>query len=488
MKHTAYLRLTPIALVLWLSACTTVGTDFQTPSNPLETLTLSQNSSSPDLLATLKLSEQDLPERWWTVFNDPVLNQLQEQLLTDAPDLRTAALRFAQARAKQGITSAQSGIQANANAQAERVKISENGSETRMMSALGNDALTEVISEPYSLYQAGFDATWELDLWGRVRRLNETAAASSEIAAWVVKDVHLSLSAELAKAYFTLRQSQDSEQYTAQAIDLSQNQIKLLQSQYRNGLIAQDSVLTAQTQLRDLQAALAQNQAQTAQLKNQIALLLGKDVSSLQNLLGSANTQKATLPPLNVGIPSQIVRRRADIRAAEATLHAATAQIGVAVADLYPRITLSASAGLQSVGLGNLTDWGSHSWQVGPVLRLPIFNRAGLHATVELRELEQQEAAIAYQKTVLSAWQEVDNTLTAYAAEQQQQRQLIGRQGEQQQALKHAEARYKNGLSNYLPVLQAKQALLQTQSDLTVSTARLRTHLISLYKAVGGGV
>lgn len=183
---------------------------------------------------------------------------------------------------------------------------------------------------------------------------------------------------------------------------------------------------------------------------------MNAEPGSLNQRLAAPAADSAALPGLTLGIPSEILRRRADIRAAEAKLHAATANIGVAVADLYPRITLSAGAGLQSVSGGNFTDWGARNWQIGPVLSLPVFNRASLRTTVELRKLEQQEAAIAYQKTVLSAWRELDDALAGYASEQQQNRQLKARYAQQQQALRHAQARARNGLTNQLPVLQAE--------------------------------
>lgn len=478
-------RLNIVCTALLLGACA-VGPDFKAPN--AATAVPTQGSSAPALTRTLNISNQSLPEKWWTVFGDGTLNGLQEQLLSGSPDLQTAALRFAQSRARQGITAAQSGPQVEANAQAGRRRVSEYGSETRMINAIGNESLTKLVSEPYSLYQAGFDASWELDLWGRVRRLNEAAAADSAAAAATVRDVHLTLSAELAKAYFQLRQVQQQQKQTAAQIRLAKSQTGLLQSQYRNGLIDQDKVLSAQNRLADWRAALPQLQAQEGSLINQIGILVNAEPGSLNQRLAAPAADKAALPGLTLGIPSEILRRRADIRAAEAKLHAATANIGVAVADLYPRITLSAGAGLQSVSGGNFTDWGARNWQIGPVLSLPVFNRASLRTTVELRKLEQQEAAIAYQKTVLSAWREVDDALAGYASEQQQNRQLKARHAQQQQALRHAQARARNGLTNQLPVLQAEQTLLQTESDLTASTARLRTGLVSLYKAAGGGV
>lgn len=487
MKPTTRIALLNIiCTTLLLSACA-AGPDFKAPTAAAPT-EFAQGSGAPVLTRTLAISSQSLPEKWWAVFDDQTLNELQEQLLSGSTDLQTAALRFAQSRARQGIAAAQSGPQVEAGAQTSRRRVSEYGSETRMINALGNESLSKLVSEPYSFYQAGFDASWELDLWGRVRRLNEAAAADSAAAAAAVRDVHLTLSAELAKAYFQLRQVQQQQKQAAGQIRLAESQTGLLQSQYRNGLIDQDKVLSVQNRLADLRAALPQLQAQEGSLINQIGILVNAEPGSLNQRLAAPAADNAVLPGITLGIPSEILRRRADIRAAEAKLHAATANIGVAVADLYPRITLSANGGLQSVSGGKFTDWGSRNWQIGPVLSLPVFNRASLHTTVELRKLEQQEAAVAYQKTVLSAWREVDDALAGYASEQQQNRRLKERHAQQQQVLRHAQARARNGLTNQLPVLQAEQILRQTESELTASTARLRTGLVSLYKAAGGGV
>jgi outer membrane protein TolC len=179
------------------------------------------------------------------------------------------------------------------------------------------------------------------------------------------------------------------------------------------------------------------------------------------------------------------MRQRPDVQAAEARLHAATARIGVAVADLYPRITLGLSLGVETLDAGKFGDWGSRQWSLGPSLQLPIFDNGRRRATVELRKLEEQEAAIDFQKTVLQAWHELDDALTAYAAERQRGQALAAKEASARATLELAATRARRGLSDQLPVLQAQRALLQVQRELAASDSTLALRLLGICKASG---
>ncbi|MFJ0747588.1 TolC family protein, partial [Bordetella bronchiseptica] len=193
------------------------------------------------------------------------------------------------------------------------------------------------------------------------------------------------------------------------------------------------------------------------------------------------------LPDYALGLPSELARRRPDIRAAEARLHQATARIGLAQADLYPSIRLGARFGYESYESGKFGDWGSRTWSIGPSLDLPIFDSGRRRSVVTLRELQQQEAAVAYQQTVLRAWHEVDDALSGYRAEQLQYARLREKAESAAQARAWAQARYLGGLTDYLAVLDAQREDLQARRDLTASDGRLRTRLVVLYKALAGG-
>jgi len=188
-----------------------------------------------------------------------------------------------------------------------------------------------------------------------------------------------------------------------------------------------------------------------------------------------------------VGLPSELARRRPDIRQAEAQLHAATADIGVAVADFYPSVKLSGSLGLQSLQPWQMFNIDARNYAVGPGVTIPIFRGGELRATLELRKAQQQEAAINYQKTVLSAWHDVDNALTAYQTEQARRDQLTQAVAQNQRALGLAQSRYQEGVADFLQVLTAQQNLLSTQQQLALATTNVSANLVALYKALGGG-
>jgi NodT family efflux transporter outer membrane factor (OMF) lipoprotein len=478
------------ALVL-LAGCAGVGPDFKAPA-PL--VTAQRPSSAPDLLAGLPASDQVLPQRWWTVFGDATLDALQDELLAGSLDVQTAALRFAQSRLQQAVVASQAAPHLDAKAQATRQRQSEHSAETRLVGALAGanrEALIEMLSTPFPLYQAGFDASWELDLWGRVRRSIESADAGVDSAAALLAQTRLALGSELARAYFQLRQAQRQGALLEQQGAHARDALSLLQGQAAHGLIAEDEVLAQRGRLAEVQALQPPLRAREAALLNQIALLTGQLPGALGERLKppswSDDDAPPKLPDLALGVPSELARRRPDLRAAEAQLHAATADIGVAVADLYPRIALGASVGLQSMAAGHFGEWGSRTWQLGPVLSLPVFDQGRRRATVELRRLQQQQAAVAYQQAVLKAWQEIDDALADYAAERRRHAELRERLGVRQQAWELARSRSAHGLSSALPALQAQQAWLQARTDVAESEARLRTALVAVCKAVGGG-
>jgi NodT family efflux transporter outer membrane factor (OMF) lipoprotein len=224
-----------------------------------------------------------------------------------------------------------------------------------------------------------------------------------------------------------------------------------------------------------------------AQLRNALAFMLGRDPGALQDELAdtSSRPQIPVLP--GTGVPSELARRRPDIRRAEAQLHAATAEIGVAVADLYPRISLTGSFIHQSLESSDFADWGARQWAIGPSLSLPIFQGGRLRSVVELRKLQQQEAAVNYQRTVLAAWHEIENSLDAYHAEKQRNEELANVLSASRDAYDIAHVRYEHGLTNYLADLDAHRTLLQAQRAYSDSTTQLAVRFVALCKALGGG-
>ncbi len=482
-------RCAPCLAALMLAGGCAVGPEFKAPAAEAPADFSAWHGGSAELLDAQARDAAGTPIGW-SAFADPVLDALMAKALDANHDLQTAALRFAQSRVQRQQAEARRGPQLNASAAVARQRQSEFGSGTRLIDALNpsnREQLIGALSEPHKLYQAGFDASWELDLWGRVRRAIEAADADVAASQAMLAQVQLAVQSELARNYFELRTAQRQLRIARADIAASEETLTLVRARADGGLTTDLDVRRQAAQTADLRARLPQLLAQEAQAINQITVLLGERPGALQaQLAAPADGPASALPDLSPGLPSEVALRRPDIRRAQAQLHAATANIGVAMADLYPRITLGANFGFESVGSRNFGEWGSRQWSVGPSLQLPIFDGGRRRSTVTLRELQQQEAAVAYQQTVLKAWHEIDDALSAYAAERQRQLQLADKERQSRDAWELARVRYEHGLTDFLVQLDAQRTLLQAQRDQVDSGGRLAMDLVMLTKALGG--
>ena len=353
----------------------------------------------------------------------------------------------------------------------------------------GTQSLTSPtrLREPYDLFQYGFDATWELDFWGHVRRGVEQSAAQLTATEESGRDVMVTAEAELARAYVRLRGVQRKLQITRQNLESSRQSLQLTQARAAGGLTTDLDVANAAAQVATIQAEIPGLEQQQSEFGNALGLLLGEAPQALTVELAAPRAVPPVPPRVPVGVPSELARRRPDIRRAEAVLHAATAGIGVATADFYPRITLGGNGMIQGLQVANLGQWAALAYSIGPTVSLPIFDGGRRTRTLELREAQQQEAAILYQRTVLGALHEVDNALTAYGAEQRRRAQLEIAVQQNRRALALARDRYAQGVTDFLQVLTAQRALLAAEQDLTDSTTTVSTNMVALYKALGGG-
>lgn len=482
------MRIALIALLpaLGLAACA-VGPDYEAP-----TPALPQDWQYPQLRG-----QSPLPTPWWQAFGDPALDALEAQADAASPDLETAALRFAQSRAQRRIVAAQRGPQLNAGADASRQRESEHGASVRLIDVLAppasRDTLVQALSEPFDLYQAGFDASWEPDLWGRVRRSIEAANADVAAAEAAFDGVRLGIQAETARNYFELRGLQRQIELARADLAAAEEYQGLLKARADGGAASDLDATRQRVRLVELRARLPALLAEETQVESRLALLLGEPPGALRAELATSATTAAPvrevtaeLPDLAAGLPSELARRRPDIRAAEARLHAATAGVGIAVAALYPQITLGGHFGYEAVRSGDLGDWGSRRWTVGASLDLPIFDRGRRRGVVTLRRLQQQEAAVAYQRTVLAAWHEIDTALAAYVAQRDRHRALAEREAAASDACSLAHVRYENGLTSFLDDLDAQRVMLAARREYADSGVALANGLVVLYKALGG--
>ena len=440
---------------------------------------------------------------WWTSFNDPELVKLEDRVATTNLDLKVASIRLAESRASRNITAAEQFPTLEGNTSLTREQASANGvlSETGVIATSASAAsgangtgsgvaaapVGSQASAPFNVWQAGFDSSWELDLWGRVRRSVEAANASVQSQADARRDLLVSTMAEVARDYIQLRGTQTVHTITLDNLSAAKDIERVTRERMANGLATELDVAEASAQVATENALLPQIEQQQAETINRLSFLLGQTPGALRAELQVAAPVPPTPPVVPVGLPSELAQRRPDIREAEANLHRATAEIGVAKADFYPSITLSGSASLQALQYEQLGNWSSHQFAIGPSLTLPIFEGGRLKATLNLRKEQQQEAAVTYQRVVLSAWHEIDNALTAYSAEQQRRDQLEASVADNQKALALAQAQYKGGLGSFLQVLTAERSLLSAQQDLSENITEISTNLVSLYKALGGG-
>jgi NodT family efflux transporter outer membrane factor (OMF) lipoprotein len=479
--------------ILALGGCT-VGPNFQAPSwaSPNSWFAGPREKVSPEPSEPVATA---VDPNWWTLFHDPELTALERHVAAENLEVRVATSRLAESRAQLGMARASEFPALNANASYARQKASNIGEFASAPDALGaNGASGNYVGGfhganlgAFDVYQAGFDASWELDLWGGVQRSVESATASVVAAAEARRGALLSSMAEVARDYIGLRGVQTQLHIARDNVHTAEQSLQLTQQRAAGGVTTDLDVANASAQLRSTMAEIPRLEQQEAAEINALSFLLGQPPNALRGELAEAKPVPPVPPRVPVGFPSELARRRPDVAQAEAQLHAATATVGVAVAAFYPSVTLSGSIGLQSLQPWRFFNLNARQYAVGPGITIPIFEGGQLKSTLHLREAQQEEAAVFYQKTVLQAWHDVDNALTAYQTEQARRDQLVLAVAQNQRALDLAQSRYQEGVSDFLTVLVAETSLLSSQQQLADSTTTVSANLVALYKALGGG-
>ncbi len=499
-----------------MSACA-VGPDWKKPSpwSPASWLGIGAGKQAAEARAEASLPvPEPVDPNWWTLLHDPELTSLEQRVAAANLNVRLSTIRLAESRSQRRITGADQFPTLQGDGSYTRERVSQKGVVGLFGGSSGSSGTSTTFGSmgssanglqgrsggiptsaggggksipPFNLWQYGFDASWELDLWGRVRREVESADASVEASADARRNSLLSVVAEVARDYLQLRGVQAELAIDRDNIRTAQQTLDLTTSRYRAGLVNEQDVANAAAQLETTKSQVPQLEQQQDSGINALSFLLGETPQALRAEL----ITPAPVPPVPlrvpVGVPSELARRRPDIRQAEAQLHAATADIGVAVADFYPKVTLDGSIGLQALQFKDLGNWAARQYGLGPTISLPIFEGGRLRATLELRRVEQQEAALNYQQTVLQAWHDVDNALTAYADEQRRHDSLDASVRENRRALRLATDRYRQGLVDFLTVLDAERSVLQSELQLADSTTTVSQNMVQLYKALGGG-
>jgi NodT family efflux transporter outer membrane factor (OMF) lipoprotein len=351
-------------------------------------------------------------------------------------------------------------------------------------SPLGQGGLPGVTTD---VYQVGFDASWEVDVFGGTRRSVEAAADDASAAVEDNRDVLISLAAEVARNYVELRGYQRQAQIAQENLVLQNDTLDLTRSRYKNGFVTELDVARQAAEVATTAAEIPPLEYQAHQSMHSLAILLGEDPGALEAELTTAAPIPPLPPTVPVGLPSDLLRRRPDIRRAERQLAAATARIGVATADLYPKFTITGLLGLDSTKPEHLFDYNSRYYSVVPGVTWPIFEAGKIQNNVSAQNEVQRQAELGYQQTVLSALQEVEDSLAAYRTEQLRGRALGDAVTASREAVDLARQQYQQGVIDFLTVLDAERSLLAAENSLVQSDREACDDLVGLYKALGGG-
>ncbi len=473
MFHESRLWFVALISISLLSGCVSVGPDFHRP----ETVVSPNWMEAGD--ERVRSGPADYRE-WWKAFNDPVLDRIIDRAYRGNLTLRIAGLHVLEARAQLGIAIGSIFPQTQqASGSAQRVRTSESAPQ----------AFPSIV---YSEAQIGLNASWELDFWGRFRRGIESANAGWLATIADYDNAMVSLTADVADSYITIRTLEKRIAIARENVETQEESLKIAEARFHSGIVSQLDVEQAKTVLNNTFASIPSLETQLRQQKNALCVLLGSAPGDLTAVLEGASEIPVSPSQVVVGVPTDLLRRRPDIRSAEYQAEAQSAQIGVAKADLYPAFSLSGMFGFLSsdVGSSALADifkWKSRTYQFGPSFEWNIFNYGRITNNVRLQDARFQELLITYQNAVLKAQQEVEDNMVAFLRAQERARYLSLSTAAARNALDLAVKQYRQGIRDFTTVLVAQQSLLNEQDNLAVTLGSISSGLVGVYRSLGGG-
>lgn len=421
---------------------------------------------------------------WWGQFSDETLNAVMSLSTTKNFDVRIAESRVREARAQAGIATSQLTPQIDATGGFSRTRQSENS-----FSNFGEDNFGGGIQ---NRYRAAFDSSWEIDIFGGLRREREAALAALEASEATLADARITFYGETIREYFITRSLEKRLEIAKKNIATQAESLDLVNARFSAGLVSELDVAQAESSLEQTRASIPLLEEAYAASLARLTVLTGTDLATLKAALtkgriNAAESRVARLPvSLPVGIPSELLRRRPDIRAAERSLAAATANIGAAVADWFPRFSFTGSFGVESEKSGSLFDSGSRAWSVGPAVRWPIFAGGRIIYNVRVQNERQAQALAQYEKTVLSAFSETESVLTAYVQQRNRFEALTRALKASNRALELSQELYKQGVSDFQRVLDAQRNVFASEDSLAISEQELLVGIVAIYKTLGG--
>jgi multidrug efflux system outer membrane protein len=428
-------------------------------------------------------------DEWWSAFQDPELNSLIERAAERSLDLKLALERVQEARAARGIARSGYFPSIDANASATRLRGGLAQGVIRAVSPSSDPNARPSLISPFetNLFQANLSAAWELDVFGGIRRGVEAATADVVAAEENRRNVLVILFGDVGRVYAQLRGFQRRLEIANKNIGTQQETLDLTTARAKAGLATELDVSRAAAQLESTRAAVPTLLSGVDVSIHRLSVLLGDEPGALRHELEKVGPIPTAEPDVEVGLPSDLLKRRPDIRRAEAQLVAATARIGEARADLFPRFVLTGTAGRQATQLRDLTLGLGNFFSVGPGISLPLFNGGRIRSSIAVQTSRQRGAVISYQSTILNALEEVQNALVNYSQEQERRDRLNQAVQQSQLAVDLAGEQYRAGLVDFLSVLEAQGQLFANEDEWVQSQTNVTTQVITLYRALGGG-
>jgi len=472
MKNTRLLFLTAIIGVLAFGGCT-VGPDYEEP----------ELATMPDawhVAATDGLGDGEAPlQTWWSVFDDDTLTSLIERAGASNLTLREAVWRVEEAHSLRDVVAAARVPQAALDGSADRSDASKNG-------PLGGVVPDEAF-QPANLFDLGVGASWELDVWGRIRRQVEAADAEVEASVEDYRDVLVTLYAEVATNYVNVRSLQERLRLAHDNVEGQENTLKLTTDRFNSGLVSALDVAQAESNLANTRSLIPSLENSLVLALNRLAVLLAMNPGALDEELSDEVPIPTEPDAVTTALPAELLRQRPDIRVAERRLAAQTARIGVATAELYPKFSLTGFLGLQAVSGGDLFSSDSVNWSVGLPIRWNLFAGGAIRSQIAAEKARTEQLILNYERAVLLALEEVEDAMVSYEKEVSRRGHLTNSVNATQRSLDLVLTQYRAGLTDFQNVLDTERSLLLRQDDLASSEGIVIKNLVDLYRALGGG-